>query len=125
MTEKLLRTDFALRAAHVLADKKAEDLVVIDISEQSSFADFFVNATALNDRHLAALAGEVEDELAKEGLFAKNIEGKHSGGWVLMDFGDLIINIFLNETRELYQLEKIWGDGKFLEIAEGNYERKV
>ena len=99
-----------------MSAKKAEDVIVIGIAEQSSFADFFVNATAMNERQLRALADEVEDKLAEDGVIPKNIEGKSSSGWILMDYGDIVVNIFLPQQREMYQLEKIWSDGDFITI---------
>ena len=108
--------ELAIKTGGILSNKKAEDVIVLGIAEQSSFADFFVNATARNERQLSALAGEVEDQLALEGMIPKNIEGKPHSGWILMDYGDIVINLFLPEQRGLYQLEKIWGDGEFIAI---------
>ena len=108
--------EIAIATGEILSAKKAEDVVVLGIAEQSSFADYFVNATALNERQLAALSGEVEDKLAKDGVIPKNIEGRPSSGWMLMDYGDIVVNLFLPAQREMYQLEKIWGDGEFIAI---------
>ena len=108
--------ELAVITGEALSSKKAEDIIVLGIAEQSSFADYFVNATAMNERQLGALTDEVENRLGKEGLAPKNIEGKPSSGWILMDYGDIVVNIFLPEQREMYQLEKIWGDGEFIEI---------
>ena len=96
--------------------KKAEEVIVLGIAEQSSFADYFVNATAMNERQLSALADEVENQLAKDGVIPKHIEGKPPSGWILMDYGDIVVNLFLPQQREMYQLEKIWGDGEFISI---------
>jgi ribosome-associated protein len=108
--------ELALEAGGILNAKKGENITVIDISEQSSFADFFVNATATNERQIKALADEVEDRLAKTGVIPKNIEGQPSSGWILMDYGDLIVNVFLPKQRDMYQIEKIWSDGEFVEV---------
>jgi ribosome-associated protein len=108
--------EIGMTAAKAISDKKGEYIVLIDISEQCSFADFFLNATASNERQLAALVGEVEDKLAQQGVLPKNIEGRANSGWMLMDYGDLIVNVFLPEQRDLYKLEKIWSDGKLTEI---------
>jgi ribosome-associated protein len=112
----LVNLDLAVKTGGILSAKKGEDIRVIDISEQSSFADFFVNATALNERQLSALADEVEGQLSKEGILPKNVEGRPNSGWLLMDYGDMIVNVFLPQQREMYQIEKIWSDGKFVEI---------
>ena len=119
MTEiggKLDNRELAIKTGEVLSSKKAEDIVVLGIAEQSSFADFLVIATAMNERQLPALADEVEDQLEKEGVLPKNIEGKAPSGWVLMDYGDIVVNLFLPQQRDMYQLEKIWADGEFIRI---------
>ena len=108
--------DLAIKTGQILSDKKAEDIVVLGIAEQSSFADFFINATAMNERQLSALADEVGNQLAKESIMPKNIEGKPASGWILMDYGDIIINLFLPQQREMYQIEKIWSDGEIITI---------
>jgi iojap-like ribosome-associated protein len=119
MTEiggKLDNRELAIKTGEVLSSKKAEDIVVLGVAEQSSFADFLVIATAMNERQLPALADEVEDQLEKEGILPKNIEGKAQSGWVLMDYGDIVVNLFLPQQRDMYQLEKIWADGEFIRI---------
>lgn len=101
--------DFAMLAAKTLSDKKALDIVIIDIQEKASFADYFVIASGSSDRQVDALVDYVEDAFAVEGLLAKSIEGKDSG-WMLMDFGDIIVNIFTQEMRDKYNIEKVWAD---------------
>ncbi len=96
--------------AETIAEKKGRDIIVIDISEKSSFADYFVNATAGSDRQLGALVDFVKDKAAELDLTLKNSEGKAGGGWILVDLGDIVVNIFNSETREKYSLDKIWGD---------------
>ena len=108
--------EIAIKTGEILSAKKAGQVIVLGIAEQSSFADFFVNATAMNERQLMALTDEVEDQLSKDALIPKNIEGKPSSGWILMDYGDIVVNIFLPQQRDLYQLEKIWSDGEFIAI---------
>ena len=110
--------EFALLAAKTLSDKKAADILAIDIATKASFADYLVCATGNSDRQVNALTDDVEDAFAKEGLFVKNIEGKQGSGWVLMDFGDIIVNVFTKEMREKYGIEKVWGDCTFLDIEE-------
>ena len=109
---------FALLAAKTLDDKKALDIAVIVIMEQATFADYLVIATGNSERQVNSLVDEVEDQFAKEGLLVKNIEGKQNSGWVLMDFGDIIVNIFTKEMREKYNIEKVWGDCSFLDLED-------
>ena len=109
--------DLAMKIANMLAEKKAIDVLVIDISPKASFADYFVMASGGSERQMSALVGNVEDMLEPEGIFPKSIEGKRtSGNWILMDYGDVIVNVMTVEMREKYNLEKIWGDCETLEI---------
>ena len=108
--------EIAVFVGEALSGKKAEEIVLLGIAEQSSFADYFVNATATNERQLSALVDEVREKLGKAGVLPKNIEGQASSGWILMDYGDIVVNLFLPQQREMYQLEKIWGDGEFIRI---------
>ena len=97
-------------AAKTLDDKLAEDILIIDVATKSSFADYLILANGRNQRQVAALSDDVEDALAKVSILPKGIEGKGSTGWVLMDMGDVIVNIFDKEMREKYNIEKVWGD---------------
>lgn len=111
--------EIALLAAKTLIDKKAHDVIAISIMEKTVFADYMLIATGSSDRQVEALVDYVEDALAKEEVFVKSIEGKNSG-WVLMDFGDIIVNVFTQEMREKYNIEKVWGDCSFLDLEEVN-----
>lgn len=102
--------DYALLAAETLDSKKAEDIIIFDIAEKSSIADYLILATGLNERSVGALIDEVEDRLAQEGLLVKSIEGKKESGWILMDYGDIIVNVLTAEKRERYNIEKVWAD---------------
>ena len=102
--------DYALLAAETLDSKKAEDIIIFDIAEKSSIADYLILATGLNERSVGALIDEVEDRLAQEGLLVKSIEGKKESGWILMDYGDIIVNVLTVEKRDRYNIEKVWAD---------------
>lgn len=108
--------EIAMKAANVLQEKKAKNISLIDIAEKSSFTDYLIVATGGSERQVGTLASELGNKLAEQGVFAKNVEGKRASGWILLDYGDLIINIFSEEQRSRYNLEKIWGDGIFLDI---------
>lgn len=99
-----------------LEEKKAIDVVIIDIRELSVMADYFVIASGNNVNQVHAMADFVEDELAKEGLRHKAVEGYNNANWILMDYGDIIIHLFDKESREFYDLERIWKGGKKVEI---------
>jgi ribosome-associated protein len=102
--------EMAQAIAELLSSKKARDVVMIDIAEKSSFADFFVIATGTSDRQLGALADDVEDKFAELGIEPKSKDGRPDTGWILVDGGDVIVNLFTSESRDKYTLEKIWSD---------------
>ncbi|HLF78517.1 MAG TPA: ribosome silencing factor [Dehalococcoidia bacterium] len=113
MTQSQTRTqtepaELAHRIVEVLTDRQAEDVVMLDISAVSSFADFFVIATAQNPRHMNALIDAFDKELANEGHNALRREGTADSGWVLVDFGATIVHLFTPEDRSYYNLEGLW-----------------
>ena len=109
--------ELAIKTGQIISAKKGEDVIAIDISKTSSFADFFVNATISNERLLSAIADEIKDKLEIENdIMPRNTEGTPSSGWILVDYGDIIVNLFLPQQRELYQIEKIWADGEITNI---------
>ena len=104
--------DMAKLAIEVLEDKKAEDIKVIDISEVSVIADYFIIAGGTNRSQIQALSDNVEEKLGRAGYPSKQVEGYDTANWILMDFQDVIVHIFDKENRLLYDLERIWRDGK-------------
>ena len=99
-----------------LEDKKAEDISIIDISEVSVLADYFVIASGNNKNQVQALADNVDEILCKEDISQKHCEGYDNGNWILMDYKDIIIHIFDKENRLFYDLERIWRDGKKIDL---------
>ena len=108
--------EMARIAYHALDDKKGEDISIIDISDVSVMADFFIIAHGSNELQIRALVESVEEALEKNEFVRKQKEGNHHVGWVLLDFGDIIIHIFDKENRLFYDLERIWRDGKTVKI---------
>lgn len=98
-------------AQEALADKKGEDIKVLDISGISVIADYFVIANGTSDSQVQALIEHVDENMHKAGYTLKQQEGK-GGTWVLMDYGDVIVHVFDKEGRAFYNLERVWGDGK-------------
>ena len=99
-----------------LRDKKAEDVTVIDITGVSSIADYFIIANGNNQNQLTAMQDAVDEALYKAGLHAKQIEGNNKSTWILMDYEDIIVHLFSKEDRLFYDLERIWRDGKIIEM---------
>lgn len=102
-----------------LDDAKAQNIVSLDVGGISSIADYMVIATGTSARHVSAVADRLIDELKKDGVRAWGIEGQDTGEWVLVDFGDVIVHVMQAETREFYQLEKLWSGIDTREEAEG------
>ena len=101
-----------------LEDKKAEEITVIDISEVSTIADYFVIANATNSSQLGAMQDAVDEAMYTHGIHAKQVEGNQFSTWLLMDYEDVIVHLFLKEDRHFYNLEKLWRDGKTIDPAE-------
>ncbi len=104
------------KAVNALEDKKAEDITVIDISEVSSIADYFIIANGSNANQLAAMQDAVDEAFYKAGLHAKQIEGNKNSTWILIDYNDVIVHLFDKEDRLFYDLERIWKDGKVIDL---------
>lgn len=102
-------------AIAALEDKKAEDIHIIDISEISTLADYFIIANGTNRSQIQALADNVQEALGKAGLPLKQTEGYDTANWILMDYRDIIIHIFDKENRLFYDLDRIWRDGKLID----------
>lgn len=99
-------------ALSAIEEKKGVDPVILDISKISVIADYFLIASAENDRQLEALSEGVQDALCSAGYPCKSVEGFKRSGWVLFDYGDLIIHLFNRETRAFYDLERIYRDAE-------------
>lgn len=110
--------EFVKLAINALEDKKAEDIHIIDISEISTLADYFIIANGTNRSQIQALADHVEETLGKAGLPLKQTEGYDAANWILMDYRDIIIHIFDKENRLFYDLDRIWRDGKLIDKKE-------
>ena len=105
-------------AKTALEDKKAGDIKVIDISGVSVLADYFIIADGSNVNQVQAMVDNVDEVLGRAGYECKQMEGYGTGGWILMDYGDIIVHAFCREDRLFYDLERIWRDGKVLDESE-------
>ena len=114
----MIAKELAKIAVKALEDKKGEDITVIDISEISTLADYFIIAGGSNRSQIQAMADNVDECIGKNGGTLKQIEGYDAGNWVLLDFQDIIVHIFDKENRLFYDLERIWSDGKKITIEE-------
>lgn len=101
-----------------LDEKKGRDIKVIDIHDVSVIADYFVIASGSNQNQVQAMVDNVEEQLGHAGFEPKQVEGVRNSSWILMDYGDVIVHVFDEENRLFYDLERIWRDGKTLDMEE-------
>lgn len=104
--------EVVMLAKKAMEEKKAEDIKVLNITGLSPIGDYFVLATGNNRNQMQAMADEVDQELAKVNVHVKQVEGYDNANWILMDYGDFMIHIFNPESRDFYNLERIWRDAK-------------
>lgn len=110
MVNKLNSKEFAQKVCEVLSARKAQDIVSMDVKEKSSVADYYVIASGRSMTQTRALIEHVEEEMDKIGIAPVRREGVREGRWAVLDYGDVIVHIFNDETRLFYHLESLWGD---------------
>ena len=102
----------------VLDNKKAEDIQVIKVNDLTIIADYFVIASTTSSTHVKALVDEVEFQLKEKGVEPRKLEGYQYANWIIMDYGDVIVHVFHEETRNFYTLERLWSDGETIDMKE-------
>jgi ribosome-associated protein len=110
--------DLAFYLSDLILQKKGTDILILDIRKQTSMTDFFVIGTASSDTQVRAIADNIIAETKKAGQKPWHNEGYSNLSWVLLDFVDVVVHIFLKETRKFYNLEGLWGDAKITKIDE-------
>lgn len=113
----MTNNETAKKIVKILDEKKAEDIKLIRISELTVMADYFIIANGTSNTHVRALAEEVEELLAQEGILPRSIEGK-STGWILLDYSDIVVHVFTPADRDYYSLERLWKDADFEDISD-------
>jgi ribosome-associated protein len=109
-------TEAVERAAELALERKATDVVALDLASISGATDYFLLASGRSDVQVKAIADNIVEELKKEGIRAEHIEGLQSARWVLIDYIDFVVHVFHEEARDFYQLEVLWGDAPRLEF---------
>ena len=104
--------ELATKISEILSNKKGEDIVIIDISNKTIIADYYVIATGRSTPHVRTLAENLEEELDKLSLAPLRREGIRDGRWAVLDYGDVVVHIFNDESRLFYHLERLWSDGE-------------
>ena len=110
----------ALLIAQLAADKKASDVVVLDMEGLTSFTDFFVVCSGSSTTQVKAIADNIVETLKAKGVRSLGVEGTKNAMWVLIDFGDVVVHVFEEETRAFYELEKLWLDAQRLDVSGGS-----
>ncbi|NME42269.1 ribosome silencing factor [Lactobacillus agilis] len=98
--------------------KRAEEIVALDVANVSLLADYFVIMQANSERQVKAIADEIEEKVAAAGVQVRDIEGKNAANWVLLDFGDVVVHVFRTETRQFYNLEKLWAGAPLVDVSD-------
>lgn len=111
----------ALFCAHAAIDKKAENVKILNLTELSGFTEYFVICSGTSDRQVQAIADSVEAMMTGQSFEVFSIEGYSEGRWVLMDFGNVVVHIFLDALREYYDLESLWADAPHVKIPSEFY----
>lgn len=106
------KMNLALKVAKILYDKKAVDIKVLDVSQMTVITDYMVIASGRSSLQVKALADEVDDQLAMEGVALRAKEGNAEGRWIVLDYSTVLVHIFHPEDRQFYHLERLWEDGK-------------
>jgi ribosome-associated protein len=116
-SEQVLETESAVMiAARAATDKKATDLIVLDLREVASFTEYFLICTGASTRQVQAISNSVEESLLESAKRPLHIEGYSSAEWILLDYGDLIVHVFSQASRRFYDLERLWRDAPRIEV---------
>lgn len=105
------------KIAQAMYDKKAKDIIALDIAEITSLGDYFVICSCSSAAQLRACTDEIEEKMSEVGIEPTHKEGYSAGNWILMDYGDIIVHVMLEETREFYSLERLWTDAKEITLT--------
>jgi ribosome-associated protein len=108
----------AIVAAQAALDKKANEIEILDVTGKVDYADYLVLMTGQSDRHVAAIADGVEEALSREGWRAISVEGLPRGQWVLLDFVDVVVHVFQEDSRALYDLDGLWMDARRVKVSD-------
>lgn len=107
-----------LACLNAILERKARDIVVLRVTEVSSIADYLIICSGTSDRQVQAIAATIQEKLKKAGILPLGVEGEHYGHWILIDFNDVVVHVFYEPVRALYQLERIWADVPRMDVAE-------
>lgn len=116
---------FAKKIADLIFNKKGYDVNILDLRNLATFADYFVICSAESDTQVKAIADEIDKSLRDEGIKCWHKEGYMALNWVLLDYVDVVVHVFKKESREFYNIEKLWGDAPIIEVEDPLLKKKV
>ena len=108
----------ALLCVNASLEKKANNIVVMNVRELSAFTDYFVICSGASDRQVQAIAAAIRENMKKKGLLPLGVEGENHGQWVLMDYDDVVVHIFYEPVREFYEIERLWSEAPAMKVGE-------
>jgi ribosome-associated protein len=103
--------------SQIVADRKAMDVVVLDMADASSITDYFFICSGGSQRQVQAIADAIDEQLKQAGSTSLGVEGYREGHWILMDYGDVIVHVFSQETRDFYDLERLWANAPKIDLS--------
>ena len=115
--EGLSAEEKAALTSRVAADRKASDVVVLDMRDASAITDYFLICSGGSERQVQAIADAIDEQLSRSGIASLGVEGYREGRWILMDYGDVIVHVFSQETREFYDLERLWANAPKIDLS--------
>ena len=107
-----------IRCARLAQEKKAAAIRALDVRENATFTDYFLLCSGTSDRQIPAVASHIEESLKKDGLRPMGVEGIREGRWVLIDYDDFVVHVFLDSVRDFYQFDRLWGSAPEIPIPE-------
>jgi ribosome-associated protein len=116
--ENINGKDRVLLCVNASLKRKAKDLIILNVKELSSFADYFIICSGTSDRQVQAIAESIQENLKENGILPLGVEGERIGKWVLMDYEDIIVHIFYEPIREFYDIERLWADAPRMEVGD-------
>lgn len=115
----------ALLCVNASLEKKAKDLVILNVKEISGFADYFIICSGTSDRQVRAVASTIQENLKKMGILPLGVEGEAAGRWILLDYDDVILHVFLESVRTFYDLERLWSEAPRMAVTDDTVSLKA
>ena len=116
--------DIVVLAARAAAEKKAGEIIALDLNQVASFTDYFLICSGNNQRQVQAIADSVEETLKQNGRRPMHIEGYSTAEWILLDYGDLVVHVFSSQARRFYDLERLWRDAERVALPDDLAEKR-